>query len=286
MAKANEIFETVTQQLLTSMRQAQQDGIAWQAPWAKVAAMPTNASTGKAYTGGNAIVLWLTSECRTWATYKQWQAMGAQVRKGQRGVGLVKWSPVEDKKKPVGADGKRPTVLVPFGFVVFSADQVDGYDAPAAPDALSHDERVELADAFFAQTGADVRHQGDRAYYDKVADRVTMPAFELFYDGASYYSTLAHECCHWTGHQSRLDRDLSGRFGCESYAAEELVAEIGAAFVMASLGLASEPRADHAHYLASWIRSLENDPKAFFTAASKAQQAATFLADRAALVAA
>src|SRR5439155_13649688 len=121
---------------------------------------------------------------------------------------------------------------------------------------------------------------GDRAYYTPGSDRIAVPTFDAFTSASGYYSTVGHELTHWTGHRSRLDRDLTGRFGSEGYAAEELVAELGSAFAMARLALEAEPRADHAHYLASWAQLLRHDNRAIFTAASRAQAACDYLFDQ------
>jgi antirestriction protein ArdC len=137
---------------------------------------------------------------------------------------------------------------------------------------------VAHAEGFFTATGADIRHGGSSAYYTPSRDYIQMPAFEAFRDAQSYYSTLAHECCHWTRHPSRLDRDMGRkRFGDEGYAREELVAELGAAFLCADLGLELEDRADHAAYISSWLEVLRNDKRAIFTAAAHAQRAADYL---------
>src|SRR5262249_14009974 len=148
---------------------------------------------------------------------------------------------------------------------VFNADQVDGYNLPSIP-LLSETERIGQAEAFFAATGATIRHGGNRAYYNIDGDFIQLPDFGQFRDAISYYAILAHETCHWVGSPSRCNRDLSGRFGSMAYAAEELVAEIGAAFLCAELGLANEPRQDHAAYINSWIQILQNDKRAIFTA--------------------
>src|SRR5439155_9518281 len=124
---------------------------------------------------------------------------------------------------------------------------------------------------------SDVRHGGNRAYYSPSSDHIQMPPFQAFTEGPAYYSTLAHEHTHWTGKADRCDRQLGKRFGDNAYAAEELIAELGAAFVCAHLGLSTEPREDHAKYIQSWLKVLRSDKRAIFTAASKAQQAADYL---------
>jgi antirestriction protein ArdC len=138
--------------------------------------------------------------------------------------------------------------------------------------------RIARAESFFAATGATLSHGGNRAFYRPSTDSIMMPSVEAFRDAQSYYATLAHETTHWTSHPSRLARDFGGkRFGSEGYAIEELVAELGAAFICADLDLALEPREDHATYIASWLEVLKNDNRAIFTAASHAQRAADFL---------
>ena len=138
-------------------------------------------------------------------------------------------------------------------------------------------QRIDHAEAFFAALDADIRHGGNRACYVPALDQIRMPPFEAFRDPVAYYATLAHEAMHLTGHPSRCARDLSGRFGDESYAVEELVAELGAAFVCADLALTPEPRPDHAAYVASWLKVLRSDKRAIFTAAAKSQAAADWM---------
>ncbi len=162
------------------------------------------------------------------------------------------------------------------GYSVFNAAQVDGFVPPEVAERPVA-ERIECAEQCFAGLGATIQHGGNRAYYQPIADSIQMPEFEAFVDPVSYYSTLAHEATHWTGAPSRLNRDLSGRFGNEAYAAEELVAELGAAFICADLALCNEPRPDHAAYVSSWVTVLKRDKRAIFTAAAKAQAAVDWM---------
>ncbi len=273
----------------------------WQMPWhpgADGAAprLPVNAATGKPYRGVNTVVLWATAQAEgypsaVWATYRQWAELGAQVRKGEQSSPVVFWKvngPDEGEDGGTGgggdgggaagedgADGRRPRVFA-RGYSVFNAAQVDGYEAPALP-VLPEPERIGHAEAFFAALGADIRHGGSRACYVPSLDQIRMPPFAAFRDAVAYYATLAHEATHLTGHPSRCNRDLRGRFGEEAYAAEELVAELGAAFICADLALTPEPRPDHAAYVASWLRVLRGDKRAIFTAAAKAQQAVDWM---------
>jgi antirestriction protein ArdC len=157
---------------------------------------------------------------------------------------------------------------------------VDGY-TPKVDADMPMPERIAHADAFFQAIRADVRNGGNSAFYAPVTDHIQMPPFQAFTENVSYYSTLAHEHTHFTANAGRCDRQLGKRFGDLAYAAEELIAELGAAFTCAHLGLSTEPREDHAQYIQSWLRVLKADKRAIFTAASKAQQATDWLIARA-----
>lgn len=167
------------------------------------------------------------------------------------------------------------------GYTVFNVEQIERLPAQyyAKPEPrIDPVQRIAHAESFAAATGAAIQHGGTMAYYSVTADRVQMPPFETFRDAVSYYATLIHELTHWTRHPSRLDRDLGRkRWGDEGYAMEELVAELGAAFLCADLGLIPEQRDDHAAYIASWLKVLSDDKRAVFTAASHAQRAADYL---------
>ena len=183
-------------------------------------------------------------------------------------------------------DERRNTYWLARGYVVFNSEQVDYWEAPSAPlprPVTDPFAPIPAAEAFVANTGAIVRHGGDRAYYTPSADFIRMPERRQFVGSSTstpaeaYYGTLFHELTHWSGATSRCDRDLSGPFGDEAYSAEELVAELGAAFLCADQLLRYEPRSDHAAYVASWIKVLKNEKRAIFTEASKAEQACRFL---------
>ena len=170
-------------------------------------------------------------------------------------------------------------LLFTRGYSVFNAGQVDGYTAKAEAETPLL-ERMEHAEAFFRSIGATVRHGGNQAFYSPASDHIQMPPFQAFNESVSYYSVLGHEHTHWTATAERCDRQLGKRFGDNAYAAEELIAELGAAFTCAHLGLSTEPREDHAQYIQSWLRVLKADKRAIFTAASKAQQACDWLIGR------
>lgn len=272
--KATDIYEQITNTIVASIEAG--DLGSWKAPWHGDATLPRNAATGATYQGGNVIVLWVTAidkayPTNTWATYKQWESLGAQVRKGESGTGAIKWITADKAKRKNDADDVKRSAF-PSAFYLFNAAQVDGYVEPertAAPDVIDH------AESFFASIGA--RIVGGEPSYTPSLDVISLPPLASFDDAVGYYSTSAHEHSHWTGHKSRLDRDLSTRFGSEAYAAEELVAELSAAFVCATLGISTSPRPDHAQYLKSWLRLFKDDPKALYAASSIAQRAANYL---------
>ncbi|WP_342028817.1 ArdC family protein [Aliiruegeria lutimaris] len=167
------------------------------------------------------------------------------------------------------------------GYTVFNVEQIEGlpehYTAKKSP-RLNPDERIAHAEEFFGSTGADIRSGGDRAFYAPQPDFVQMPDFESFKNAGSYYATLAHELTHWTKHDRRLARDFGGKkWGDEAYAMEELVAELGAAFLCADLELTPQIRDDHAPYIDGWLRAMKSDKRAIFTAAAHAQRAADFM---------
>ena len=186
-------------------------------------------------------------------------------------------------KQVEGDDGEEGTEKrrVLRAYAVFNADQCDGlpdmYRAKPELEPVEPAGREELLDTFFSGVGAELRHHGSEAYYEPILDRITMPPSMLFDGYDHYYATLAHELSHWTGHGSRLGRDLKNRFGSESYAAEELVAELSAAILGAELGLPVAHLDHHASYIAHWLELLKSDDRAMLTAAAKAEEAASLI---------
>lgn len=244
---------------------------------------------GQPYTGINVLLLWSEAVARgfcspMWMTFKQALELGAHVRKGESGSLVVYAS--RFTKTETDAQGGEVEKDIPFlkAYTVFCVDQIDGlpdhYYAPVVEPKRDPVERIAHADAFFANTGAVIRHGGAKAYYAPSLDAVQMPPCESFRDAPAYYATLAHECVHWTGAARRLDRDLSRYHKDRSdRAREELIADLGACFLSADLGIVPElePRADHASYLASWLEVLSNDKRFIFSAAAHAQRAVAYL---------
>lgn len=264
------------------------------APWVKpwngdggaplASGLPRNAVTGRPYHGGNVLVLWCAgfSDPR-WLTFKQALALGGCVRKGERGTTVCFWAPVSGKKAtdaaPDAEGGEETTAgrkrLMCRAYTVFNVSQCDGLtldaETPAAPAELG------VADNVAARVGAKVTRGGARAFYSPSADAITVPVRAAFTDEGAYDGTLLHELTHWTGHKSRCDRDFSKskRFGDDAYAFEELVAELGAAFACAHLGVVG--RLQHTEYLGHWAKALKADRFAIFTAAKLAEQACALL---------
>lgn len=258
----------------------------FQMPWHRAAPLhrPNNVASKKKYRGINILSLWIAAErngfaSNTWGTYKQWQEAGCQVRKGEKSSIVVVYKEYERTPDPnnPGDDGRR---MFARASNVFNAAQVDGFEAPAALPDLGPIERLALADSYVSNTGARISHGGQRAFYSPAADAITMPSEGLFFTSdrtEQYYSTLFHELTHWTGVKHRCNRDFQNKFGNPAYAFEELVAELGAAFLCADLGISNEPRKDHAQYIANWLHAIKDNPRAIFSAASKASQAVDFL---------
>jgi antirestriction protein ArdC len=287
-SEKRDVYTRVTDQIVTAIEQGVGN---WRMPWhtsGKFAFSPINVASKKPYRGINTICLWAAAQAKgyergEWATYQQWQERGAQVRKGEKAATVVFWKFANSAAESQD-DGDTPAsgsrLLFTRGYSVFNAAQVDGYDPPADTEALMP-ERIARADAFFSAIAADLRHGGNQAFYSPSTDHIQMPPFPAFREGIGYYSVLAHEHTHWTANAARCNRELGKRFGDNAYAAEELIAELGAAFTCAHLGLSTEPRADHAQYLASWLKVLKADKRAIFTAASKAQHATDWMIQRA-----
>lgn len=242
---------------------------------------------GQPYTGINILSLWASATGQNfaapiWMTYRQATELGGHVRKGEKGSPVVYANSItRTEADPATGDDVAHEIHFLKGYVVFNVEQIEGLPAQytqLAEPRLDVMARISRAESFFAATRADLSHGGNRAFYRPSTDTIVLPPFEAFRDAESYYATLAHETTHWTSAKSRLDRDFgSKRFGSEAYAMEELVAELGSAFLCADLDLALEPREDHAEYIAHWIKVLKDDNRAIFTAASHAQRAADFI---------
>lgn len=283
-----DIYTSVTDSIIAALEKGVRP---WMQPWsaehaAGKIARPLRHNL-EPYRGINVLMLWGEAmekgfSAPIWMTFKQAKELGGNVRKGEKGS-VVVYANTLNRSETDEATGEEREQSIPYlkSYSVFNAEQVDGlperFTQIAAP-KLEPIERDAHADQFFAATGASIHHGGGRAYYSSSEDRIQMPPFEAFRDAESYYATLAHEATHWTRHATRLERDFGRkRWGDEGYAAEELVAELGAAFLCADLGLTPEVRDDHAAYIGNWLAVLKNDKRAIFTAASYAQKATDYL---------
>ena len=258
----------------------------WIKPWRGQPVSRPLRACGTPYRGMNIFWLWLMADSAGytspyWITYHQCQKLGGQVRKGEKSTIAIFYKTYEKEVEGAAGDTDTETRRVLKAFAVFNADQCDDLPAMYYPEPviglIEPVGREERLDGFFANIGASLRHQGCEAYYEPLADRITMPPSELFDAYEHYYATLAHELSHWTGHSSRLDRNLKNRFGTEAYAAEELVAELSAAILGAELGLPVAHLDHHASYIAAWLDLLKSDDRAILTAAAKAEEAASLL---------
>ncbi|TPL35571.1 zincin-like metallopeptidase domain-containing protein [Mesorhizobium sp. B2-4-8] len=262
----------------------------WVQPWGSAAtqaplAMPRNAATGRQYSGINVLILWGTVvehgfAFQSWLTFRQALSLGGNVRKGERGTTVVyadRFVPDDEKQRAreTGEDAQ----AVPFlkRFTVFNAAQCENLPdeiasiAPVPTPALI-EPRVE---SLIRATGIDFRIGGNRAFYMPSFDFVQVPPPQAYFEPINWHRTALHELGHATGHPSRLARDISGAFGTRSYAFEELVAEMSAAFCCASLGIV--PTVRHADYIGSWLEVLRDDNRAIVRAASRASKAADWL---------
>ena len=259
----------------------------WIKPWRGVPVSRPLRACGVPYRGMNVFWLWMVADMcgyasPFWMTYKQAKELGAQVRKGEKStIAIFYKSYTKEVEAPDTGEKTDESRRVLKAYPVFNADQVEGlperFHPAATLEVVEPEGRQAELDSFFASIPAVLRHQGDKAYYEPVADRVTMPPAHLFSGFDHYYATLAHELSHWTGHASRLERNLKNRFGSAAYAAEELIAELSSAMLGAELGLPVTHLDSHASYIEHWLKLLKQDDRAILTAAAKAEEASRLL---------
>jgi antirestriction protein ArdC len=285
------VYGAITEKIVLAIKDAKGT---YQMPWHtgdSPLQVPTNAVTDHPYRGVNILSLWIDATVKefssgTWASYKQWQTLGAQVRHGEHGTVIIFYKQLDQTEEEI-EEGEAPR-YVARASRVFNAAQCDGWQPPAPPARLSDVEIDRDVAAFIEAIEARIDHGYDRARYRIDLDRIEMPSPSWFFDTTTrtamqaYHGVLLHELTHWTGAAHRIGRDIRNRFGTRAYAFEELVAELGAAFLCAAFKIANEPRQDHAAYVAAWLEVLNDDPRAIFTAANKAQEAIEYLGNLAA----
>lgn len=290
MSKTFDVYQEITDRIVAAIESAPDFELPWTRTNGGSFRRPVNIASANPYNGVNILSLWVAAQAQgfgsnLWGTYRQWQARGAQVCKGEKSslVVFYKRIEVDDEDQGTGetVTGER---LIAKASSVFNASQVEGFevDAETLPAEPVFDP-LERAEAFAKATNAQIVEHGDRACFIPATDFIQMPERRRFRGTATttpaegFYSTLFHELVHWSGTKVRLDRNLTGRFGSEAYAVEELIAELGAAFLCSDMQISPEPRIDHAAYVRSWLQVLKSDKKAIFTAASKASEAAKWL---------
>jgi len=275
------------------------DPNSFELPWTRSRlTTPRNVVTKKPYNGINRLALWAASLRREYrsglfATYRQWQSLGAQVRRSERAITVVFYKPLSDLDLNAAdsdsKDGRKPDAprSVARSFPLFAAEQVEGFDiyegANEAELPVGHEDALASVARFIAATGAQIVESGERAFYRPSADTIHLPRRSAFVGTQTlspteaFVGTALHELAHWSGHPARLNRDLTQRFGSEAYAMEELIAELASAFLCVELGVTPTPRPDHAHYLKNWLQVLQSDDRAIFAASSKASEASSYL---------
>lgn len=280
-----DIQQEVTDQIVAALEAG---CVPWVKPWSTTplgCGIDRSATSGKPYNGVNLILLWMARDANgwqstQWITYNAARKAGGNVVKGEKGTGIVLWKPTDKTKNSAGELVKGKGLFVTH-YTVFNLDQCENLPAKftadatiTTPDKPAH-ERLAACEELIAATGARIEHGGDRAFYRVMTDTIRVPELSAFTDAGSYYSTMFHELAHWTADTKRCDRDLRNRFGSEAYAAEELIAEMGSAFLCAEMGI--DGKLQHTEYLANWLKVLKSDKRAIFTAASKAKQAVKFI---------
>lgn len=284
-----DIRQVITDKIIAMLEKG---GVEARNRWTKAAqgGFPTNGKTGDRYNGVNVLILWDEAiekgySSNVWMTYKQAESIGAQVRKGEKAVlcayfEMVKRKPGEADQSNTEEGGKAGFFPMCKPFWLFNIAQIDGLpESMTVPAAVTEKEfsPIEEAEKLIAASGAIINHGGDKAFYSPSADQIRLPLREQFTSPEFYYATALHELTHWTGHKSRLDRQFSKRFGDDAYAFEELVAELGAAFVAGHIGFVEMTIEDHANYVQAWLTVLKNDKTAIFTASKQACRAYDFI---------
>jgi antirestriction protein ArdC len=298
MATQNEIREQITQKIVDALKAGTAP---WRRPWSNLinTGSPANIVSKKSYTGVNPLILELVClergyQSRWWGTFRQWTSLGfrvkprpATVQRGHYGTKIVFCKPMTklvDRKHADADDSeeRKTRFFMLKEFCVFNAEQCEGDGIEkvlAQPRTTKEFVDFTPFEAVIAATEADIRHAGNRAYYQPAGDFIQMPEKQAFESQVAYYSTLAHEGCHWTGNENRLNRlNKNARFGDAAYAFEELVAEIGGCFLCNEVGVPqSEDLSNHQAYLGHWLSILKADPSAIFSAASQASAAVDFI---------
>jgi antirestriction protein ArdC len=281
------LYDEITSRIIDELETGR---LPWVQPWGSSGvsaplAMPKNATTGRSYSGINVLILWGAAvargfSCQSWLTFRQALSLGGNVRKGQRGTTVVyadRFVPDDERRRARETGDEAQAIPFLKRFTVFSTDQCEGLpeNLVTAPPPVPQGLIIPEVEALIRASDADLRLGGDEAFYAPGLDYIQVPRPEAYFEPINWHRTALHELGHWSGHPSRLSRDLGGRFGSAKYAREELVAEMCAAFCCATLGIT--PTVRHADYIGSWLEVLREDSKAIVRAASAASKAADYL---------
>ncbi|WP_131525990.1 ArdC family protein [Shewanella oncorhynchi] len=276
--KKVDMYQVVTAQIIAALDKGVKP---WVCPWQRNsigAGLPINFDTKKAYSGINVLLLWAAAfdagfSSNQFLTYNQANNLGGQVRKGEKGTSIIFYKSWEKENE----QGEKEVIPMLKSFTVFNVEQIDGLNVEEVKgfnvnnsfDAIDH------VESFINKTGANIVEQGDKAFFRPSTDNIVLPTRERFSNSLDFYCTALHELTHWTGAKSRLDRIKGSRFGSDDYAFEELIAELGASFLMAELNISGDVQ--HESYIASWLTQLKNDKRYIFKAASAASKAHQYL---------
>lgn len=285
-----DIRQVITDKIIAMLEKGGNEA---RARWTKAAksGFPSNGKTGDTYRGVNVLILWdaAIEQCyasNVWMTYKQAESMGAQVRKGEKGVmcayfEMVKGKGKQEESQAEGEEGKGGFFPMCKPFWLFNVAQIDGLPEATTTTTDNTFSPIEDAEKLLAASGATINHGFDSAFFAPSKDQIGLPDRERFTSPENYYATAVHELTHWTGHASRLNRQFGKRFGDDAYAFEELVAELGSAFLVGHLGFVDTTIEGHASYIESWLTVLKNDKTAIFTASKHACLAFDFILEKA-----
>ncbi|MPY24461.1 ArdC family protein [Shewanella sp. YLB-07] len=277
-----DLYQEITDQVIAAL----ENGVKpWVCPWETSngsSGLPVNFDTRHAYSGINVLLLWCAASASgfassSWLTFKQALALGGCVRKGEKGTRIIFYKMLEKENQ----QGEKENIPMLKSFTVFNVEQIDGLNIEPVPvndiEVVSGFEALEHVEQFFIDTGANITEQGESAFFRPSTDEIVLPSRERFTNAADFYATGLHELVHWCGAKPRLDRPMRNKFGSEDYAFEELIAELGCSFLMASLGVTGEVQ--HESYIASWLKRLHNDKRYIFKAASAASKAHQYLTE-------
>lgn len=276
---SSDFYQEITNQIIEALEAGVKP---WVCPWDRtvVNGLPSNATTGNFYNGLNIMLLWMSATKQgfassSWVTAKQASDLGGWVRKGEKGTRIFFYKMVQK----TGSEDENEMYPMLKTFYVFNTEQIENVQFEVTSEEVTKTdvERLEHVENFISRTGASISYKGQQAYFSPSTDEIVIPELNRFNETSDLYATVLHEITHWTGHKSRLNRDLKGKFGSKDYAFEELVAELGCSFLMAGLGIVGEVQ--HESYIASWLKALKDDKRYIFKAASLASKSHQFLMD-------